>query len=166
MGDDFKLEFSFDPKNQLRPIKYSLVFYLGAVGGLIYFLVMHEVVGLYIAVGFFILIIPQVLIHLQYFLNDRRLQITVNHSAKQLIIHDRTNEVLRYDDIERIIRHKSQLDEKNVTYALPFAFYNHSEIKFKDGRSVYFTDFITSDLGIKEIPKSENRRFLNFLDVR
>ncbi|GJM28762.1 MAG: hypothetical protein DHS20C17_13970 [Cyclobacteriaceae bacterium] len=102
MGDDFKLEFSLDPKNQLRQIRYSLVFYLGAVGGLIYFLVMHEVVGLYIAVGFFILIIPQVLIHLQYFLNDRKLQITVNHSAKQLIIYDRTNEVLRYDDIERI----------------------------------------------------------------
>lgn len=71
---------------------------------------------------------------------------------------------IRFSEIEKLIRKKGQRNEENMTYALPTFFYNHTVIQMKNGDKVYFTDFISSNIGLKDIKKEEGISLINVLD--
>ena len=141
-----------------------MIYILISIIGLVYYYLTKDELGLFMSFFILLPLIPQIIIHLQYYLTDRNKTIIVNHSKRVLTIehkNDRRN--IPFDEIEKIVIHQGQRDRKNQTLALPFYFYNHSEIKIKNGDSLVFTDFLTSNLSLKGIPKEVKVNFLNIM---
>lgn len=164
MGDDFVLKFEFERQNEWRILRKSIPFHLVAFLGFLYYLLTNKTVGLFIGFGFLIFIVPQILLHIQYRLADKNKTITVNHS-KRLIRIEKKGEIndIQFSDIEKVVRSKGQRDEDNMTYALPTCFYNYTELLLKNKEKIYFTDFISKDIRLKGIDKSERLSLLNFI---
>jgi hypothetical protein len=165
MGNDFILEFNFDKRNEWKILRKSILFYVGTLLGLIYYLITEENLGLYIGFGFLVVTIPQLVLHFQYRQNDRNKKITVNHSKLTVRVdkNGKTEKEFQFKEIDKIVRHKSQNNENNMTYALPTFFYNYTEIILVDGQKVIFTDFLTKTLGIKNIEKNEKHSPFNLI---
>src|SRR5690606_8943940 len=137
---------------------------LVAISGFLYYLLTNETVGLFIGFGFFIIIVPQILIHIQYRQADKNKTITVNHSKRMIRIENKGElRDIKFSDIEKIVRNKGQSDEDNLLYALPTFFYNFTELLLKNKEKIHFTDFISKDLGLKGIDKSDRLSLLNFI---
>ena len=165
MGQDFKIEFDFDPKNEWRVFRKSIIFHIGTLSGFIYFLATKEDIGLFLGFGFLLFALPQLVLHFQYKLNDRRKKILVNHSMQIIRIEQngKLEKEFQFKDINKIIRYKGQWDEENITYALPTFFYNYTEIVLNDGHKIFFTDFIAKNLGLKNIEIEEKLSLLNLI---
>lgn len=166
MDKDFILKFKFEKKNEWQIIRKSILFYLGVVFGFTYYLLTKESAGIFISLGFLMITVPQIFLHLQYKLYDRDKAIIVNFSKRFIRVEKKgvfKNEI-RFSDIEKLIRKKGQRNEDNMTYALPTFFYNHTEIQMKNGEKIKFTDFIGKDIGLKEIRKEERISLFNFID--
>ncbi|EON78253.1 hypothetical protein ADIS_1116 [Lunatimonas lonarensis] len=164
MGEDFILKFEFERQNEWRILKKSILFHLIGVSGFLYYLLTKETVGLFIGFGFLIIIVPQILLHIQYRQADKNKTIKVNHS-KRIIRIENKGEIrdIQFSDIEKIVRNKGQRDEDNLTYALPTFFYNYTVLLLRNKEKIYFTDFISKDLGLKGIDKSDKLSLLNFI---
>lgn len=162
MGDNFILEFKIEPKNEWKVFSNSILFYCGAIFGFIYYVLTKNNLGLFLGVGSFLPIIPQILIHLQYKLRDRKKKIIVNHSKKtvEVIKNGKFDIQFEFKDISKIVRHKGQNDEEN-TWALPTFFYNYTEIILSDGERIFFSDFITKTIGLKNIEVEEKQSLFN-----
>lgn len=162
MRDDFILEFKIEPKNEWKIFSNSILFYCGAVFGFIYYSLTKNSLGLFLGVGSILPTIPQILIHIQYKLKDRKKKIIVNHSKKTIkFIENEKSEIeFEFKDIKKIIRHKGQNDEDN-TWALPTFFYNYTEIVLNNGKSVFFTDFISKTIGLRNIELEEKQSLFN-----
>lgn len=166
MGEESILSFEFQKNNEWKIFRKSILFHFGIVFGLIYFFITNEPVSLYICLGLLIIVVPQVMLHFQYRINDKGKTITVNFSKGTIKIEKDgilKNE-FEFSEIEKLIRKKSQKDEENMTYALPISFYHHTEIRMKNGEKIYFTDFISSNIGLKGIKKEEEISLLNFIN--
>lgn len=165
MGNDLIIEFDFDPKNEWKIFRKSILFYIGSLLGFVYFLVTNENLGLFIGFGFLLLIVPQLILHFQYRLNDRHKKIIVNHSRLSVRIYKngKPEQEFQFKEIDKIIRHKGQKDEDNMTFALPTFFYNYTEIILIDGQRIIFTDFLTKTLGLKNIGKNEKLSPFNLI---
>lgn len=165
MGNDFVLKFEFERQNEWRILRKSILFYLGAISGVSYYYLTNETVGLFISLGFLIFIVPHILLHIQYRLADKNKIISINHSRRVIKVENKgdiKNEI-QFSDINKIIRNKGQKDENNMIYAVPTFFYNYTELLLKNGEKIYFTDFISKDLGLKGIDKSDRLSLLNFI---
>lgn len=165
MGNDFILEFDFDQKNEWKIFRKSILFYIGSLLGFGYFLVTYEYLGLFIGFGFLLLIVPQLILHFQYRLNDRHKKIIVNHSKLSVRIdkNGKPEQEFQFKEIGKIVRHKGQKDEDNMTFALPTFFYNYTEIILIDGQKIIFTDFLTKNLGLKNLEKNEKLSPFNLI---
>lgn len=112
-----------------------------------------------------IIVVPQVMLHFQYRIYDNGKIIIVNFSKRTNTIEKDgilKNE-FEFSEIEKMVRNKSQKDEENLTNALPMSFYHHTEIRMKNGEKICFTDFISSNIGLKGIKKEEEISLLNFI---
>ena len=164
MGDDFTLTFDFNNKIHWELLKKSMVYILISIFGLLYYFLTNEELGWFIAIFILIPLFPQLIIHIQYYSADRNKTIVVNHSKRILIIDQKdTKRTIPFDEIEKIVLHQGQRDRENYTLALPFFFYNYSEIKLNNGDSLVFTDFITPNISLKGIPKEVEISFINVL---
>lgn len=165
MGDDFILTYEMEAKNEWKIFKNSVLFYLGAILGILYYLFTKETLGLYLGIGSFIFTVPQLILHIQYKLEDRKKKIIVNHS-KQRIRVEKLGELemqFEFKEIIEIIRHKGQKDENNMSYALPSFFYNYTEIVLKNGQQLIFTDFISKTIGLKNVEIKEVQSLFNII---
>ncbi|RIJ45926.1 hypothetical protein D1614_20620 [Maribellus luteus] len=165
MGNDFILEFDFDKRNEWKILRKSILFYIGTLFGFLYFFITRGKLGLYLGFGFLLVTIPQLVLHFQYRLNDRNKKITVNHSQLTVRVdkNGKTEKEFQFKEIDKIVRHKSQNNENNMTYALPPFFYNYTEIILVDGQKIIFTDFLTKTLGLKDVETSEKLSLFNLI---
>ncbi len=165
MGDDFIQQFHFERKNEYKIFKRILSFYILMILGFGYFLITKELVGLYLGFGFLIIIIPQIFLHIQYKMIDRNKTIIVNHSKKTIkVLKKRIIEKeFQFSDISKLIRSRGQKNEDNMTYALPTFFYNYTEIILKNGERIFYTDFISKNIGLKNIETVERISLLNYI---
>lgn len=163
MGDDFILEYVCESKNEWKIFRKSILFHLGSIFGFLYFLIQKEILGLYLGVGFLLFTIPQLLLHIQYKLKDRNKKIIVNHSKQTIEVekNGKLEKQFEFKDIAKIIRHKGQKDENNQTLALPSSFYNYTEIVLDNGQKIFFTDFLTKTIGLKNIEIEEKLSLFN-----
>ncbi len=165
MGNEFIIEFDFDKRNEWKIFRKSVLFYILSIFGFVYFLLKKEDLGLFIGFGFLLLIVPQLILHLQYKLKDRNKKITVNYSKLTVRI-DKSGQLekeFQFKEIDKIVRHKGQKDEDNLTYALPTFFYNYTEIVLINGQKIIFTDFLTKTLGLKDIETTEKLSPFNLI---
>jgi len=166
MGDDFIIQFEYSLKNEWKIFKNSLLYYIGSfIGFILYFLFEREI-GLFLGCGFFIIILPQIFIHLQYRFLDRNRKIIVNHSEMRISIFKKgeIKNDFTFNEVREIIRHKGQSYEENYK-GLPMFFYHYTEVVLKNEESVFFTDFITQTLGVKNLKKTEKLSFFNIINV-
>ena len=130
MGDDFKLTFKIDNKTHLKLAKKSIVYIVLSLLSLLYFILTKDDLGSFMALFILTPLIPQLIIHIQYYLTDRNKEINVNHSKWILTIEKRRLQwQISFDEIDKIINHQGQRDKNNYLYALPFSFYNYTDIK-------------------------------------
>ena len=80
MGDDFKLTFKIDNKTHLKLAKKSIVYIVLSLLSLLYFILTKDDLGSFMALFILTPLIPQLIIHIQYYLTDRNKEINVNHS--------------------------------------------------------------------------------------
>lgn len=165
MGDDFVIEFEYSTKNEWKVFRKSIFAYIGLISGFIYFLVTKEEVGLYIGFVFLFVIVPQLILHIQYNLNDRNKRITVNHSKLMVRIekNGKFEKEFYFKDVNRITRHKGQKDENNSINAIPTFFYNYTEILLIDGQKIFFTDFVANNIRLKNIKIEEKQSLFNLI---
>lgn len=163
MGDDFILEYKLESKNEWIIFRKSILFHLGSIFGFLYFLIQKEILGLYLGVGFLLLTIPQLLLHIQYKLKDRKKKIIVNHSKQTIKVKEngKLEKQFEFKNIAKIIRHKGQKDENNLTLALPSFFYNYTEIVLDNGQKLFFTDFLTKTIGLENVEIEEKLSLFN-----
>jgi len=165
MGDDFILEFKLDWKNEWIIIKKTIPFHIATILGFIVYILTNEIIGLYLVILFSIVTIPHLILHIQYRIIDRNKKIIVNHS-KQTIKLEKNGKLERefhFSDICKLIRHKGQRDEENLTYVIPSFFYNYTEIVLKNKNKIYYTDLISKNIGVKNIEIVEKISVLNII---
>ena len=166
MGENFILIFEYQKSNEWKVFKKSILFHFGIAFGLIYFLITSQTVGLFICLGLLIIVVPQILLHFQYRMSDKGKTITVNFSKRTIRIEKDgiVKNEFEFSEIEKLIRKKGQKDEENMIHALPISFYNHTEIRMKNGEKIFYTDFIAPNIGLKDIKKEEKISLLNFIN--
>ena len=165
MGDDFILEFQLSRKNEWNILKKSILFHFAAVFGFIYFLFTKELMGLYLGVGFLMIICPQIILHIQYRLVDTNKIITVNYSKQTVTIEKNKNlkKEFLFRDVRKIIRYKGQTNEGNMGNVLPMSFYNYTEISLLNGERIFFTDLITKNIDLNAENTMEKISLLNLI---
>lgn len=165
MRNDFILKYEFEPKNEWVAFRKSIFFHSGAIISFIYFFVSKESIGLYLGFGLLFFIIPQLVLHFQYKLMDRNKKIIVNHSKQTIKIKNNGESEIQFDfkDIAKIIRYKGQKDEENTTLALPTFFYSYTKIILMNGQNIFFSDFLTKNIGLKNIEIVEKLSIFNLI---
>lgn len=165
MGDDFMLEFEYSSKNSWKIINEYKVFILLGLVFLLYFLYTGDERWQFLVIGELLIFLPAVLLHIQYFFNDKGKKIVVNYSKDRIQVFKKVSllEEFKISQILEIIRFKGRADEYMVGYTLSMSCYNYTKIKFQDGRHLVFTDLISRKISFKNPPKKVRIRFLNFI---
>ena len=111
-------------------------------------------------------IILQVILHLNYFIHDRKVQLSVSTENNEIIYaNGGTGIHVKFQDIKSITRFQGSKYPKTFeTYIIPSNFYHYTLIESVNGDVILFSDFICSEIGICQ-PKKEIRirPFLNLL---
>lgn len=113
--------------------------------------------------GLLLFCIPGIVLWINYYKNDKDLSLRVNHTKRriQFIKGDR-KWLIPFSDLQVVVRHKGQFDENNYR-GLPSFFYHHTELKLKDGRSFFYTDFTCKGLVFRGVPTESKLRLINYI---
>jgi hypothetical protein len=159
--------FSLERALFWKPIKNSKWFYLFQSIGLIinwYFFDMFWVLVMAAIISVFVLL--QIILQLQYYFHDRRIQLTIDNENQQITYTRRKASItIRFDEIEVIQRFKGSKHARPMDdFVIPSNFYHWTRIKTRDGRRYSFSDFVKADLNIPETNRQEKVvRFLNLI---
>lgn len=108
--------------------------------------------------------ILQLVLFLQYYLHDRKLKLSVDHTNSQIsFIKDGKCRSVHFNEISEVIRYKGQFYENNRLSVLPTALYHHTKIKLKNGEKLFFTDFIAKGILPYNVIYVEKLSFYNLM---
>ena len=165
MSNDFILEFKYNTKNEWKVFQKSILIHFGMLACFAYYLLTKEEVSLFISLIFLIISIPQIILHLQYRLEDKNKLIKVNYSKSTITVEksQKPQVIFKIDEIKQIIRKKGQKEEDNTLYVFPYCYYHYTKIILTNGEKIFFTDFISKSIALNNIEIKEKISILNII---
>lgn len=155
------VEYRYNPKLSLNLI-YRLKWYYLQYFLLVTFLILISIYNnipinaLLAAISFFsIPLVLQLILHLDYYFNDKDSLLTIDYKNKIIeLTNNSGTTTIAFDDIKEIIYLKGGIsEEKWGRYVIPSNLYHHTVIKNNNGAKIIFTDFILRDFNLAKIKK-------------
>lgn len=157
--------YKVSKQNQINVIKKSILYYLFFFTGALIFFFVDIKYFIYFTLIASIPILIQIILHLNYYINDKNKEIEINFSDKIITIKkENIKESFRFNDVNSILIRKGHINASSDPKVLPFSFYNYTTIKLLNDKEFVFTDLLCQRLNIFELNKLTKSK-VNFINI-
>ncbi|WP_367916096.1 hypothetical protein [Leadbetterella sp. DM7] len=99
--------------------------------------------------GVLLLFIPKLLIHLNYYFENKNMVVYYEEAKKQLRVADTKRDVtFTMQDITKVTEYKTYPKAENRTTWMPWDDYHYSLVELRNGEKFYFTSLILPNLDL------------------
>ena len=99
----------------------------------------------------------QILLHLNYFIHDRKTILTIDY-GKRMMIYEKNlvKTEIFFSEIKVMKRYQgSRYPDPRARYNIPSSFYHYTVIITNDNRVIRFSDFVKEEIDIYDINKKK-----------